>query len=119
MAKLDAYKFTGGQQGAPGGGAAIATVVTPLTNSSVKALGNISKSLGGIDQTLKGLYSVSMSSIKNDKLRAQAERRRLQRERDAAREEEIENRPSASQSAGLAKNRQFNQRATGLGIKDI
>jgi len=117
VAKLDAYKFTGGQQGAPGGGAAIATVVTPLTNSSVKALGNISKSLGGIDQTLKGLYSVSMSSIKNDKLRAQAERRRLQRERDAAREEEIENRPSASQSAGLAKTGNLTKEQQGWGSK--
>ena len=103
MAKLDAYKFTGGQPGSPDRGAAIAKVVTPLANSSVTALGNISKSLGGIDATLKGLYSVSMSSVKNDKLKEQAERRRLRREQDAAREEEIENRPSAGLSAGKAK----------------
>jgi murein DD-endopeptidase MepM/ murein hydrolase activator NlpD/uncharacterized protein YqgC (DUF456 family) len=44
-----------------------------------------------------------MSSIKNDKLKEQAERRRLRREQDAAREDEIENRPSPGAASGIAK----------------
>lgn len=117
MAKLDAYKFTGGQQESSDRGAAIAKVVTPLANSSVRALGNITTSLSGIDQTLKGLYSVSMSSIKNDKLKEQAERRRLRREQDAAREDEIENRPSPGAAAGIAKTGTLTGKDKGWGSK--
>ena len=103
MAKLDAYKFTGGQPDSPVGGVATTKIVTTFTNANVKALGNINRSVIGIDQTLKGLYSVSMASIKNDKLREQAERRRAQRERDAAREAEIESGMLPKSAAGMAK----------------
>ena len=102
MAKLDAYKFTGGQPDSPVGGVATTKIVTTFTNANVKALGNINRSVIGIDQTLKGLYSVSMASIKNDKLREQAERRRAQRERDAAREAEIESGMLPKSAAGMA-----------------
>ena len=113
MAKLDAYKFTGGQPDASVGGVATTKIVTTFTNANVKALGNINRSVIGIDQTLKGLYSVSMASIKNDKLREQAERRRAQRERDAAREAEIESGMLPRSAAGMAKTGKLTKKEEG------
>ena len=49
------------------------------------------------------MQSVANQSIKNDKLQERAERRRLQRERDAAREAEIEGNVLPSSAAGMAK----------------
>ena len=87
MAKLDAYKFAGASRGRAnkGGGNAVAqAAITSSLNANVKALGNIQVTLVGIDKTIKGMQSVANQSIKNDKLQERAERRRLQRERDAA-----------------------------------
>ena len=113
MAKLDAYKFTGGQPDSSVGGVATTKIVTTFTNANVKALGNINRSVISIDQTLKGLYSVSMASIKNDKLREQAERRRAQRERDAAREDEIESGMLPRSAASMAKTGKLTKKEEG------
>ena len=125
MAKLDAYKFMGGEKppeeqqtiAASIGSVAISKVVTTFANANANALGNINTSVITIDQTLKGLYSVSMSSIKNDKLRDQAERRKAQRERDAAREEEIESGLLPKGAANMAKTGKLDKREEGWASK--
>ena len=106
MAKLDAYKFAGAsrERANKGGGNAVAqAAIASSLNANVKALGNIQVTLVGIDKTIKGMQSVANQSIKNDKLQERAERRRLQRERDAAREAEIEGNVLPSSAAGMAK----------------
>ncbi len=106
MAKLDAYKFAGASRGRAnkGGGNAVAqAAIASSLNANVKALGNIQVTLVGIDKTIKGMQSVANQSVKNDKLQERAERRRLQRERDAAREAEIEGNVLPASAAGMAK----------------
>ena len=106
MAKLDAYKFAGASRGRAnkGGGNAVAqAAIASSLNANVKALGNIQVTLVGIDKTIKGMQSVANQSVKNDKLQERAERRRLQRERDAAREAEIEGNVLPTSAAGMAK----------------
>ena len=87
MARISAYKFV-----SP---VASGSDKSPLTSAATKnltALNNIGFSLTGIANTVKDLHSISVLTVKNDKLYEQARRRREKREADLRAEEELENR---------------------------
>ena len=72
----------------------------PRTN--LLAINRIGKTVNSIGLVVKDLHTISLSSIKVDKMREVAERRRLQRERDQRNEDEFE-RQNALKGKGLKK----------------
>ena len=72
----------------------------PRTN--LLAINRIGKTVNSIGLVVKDLHTISLSSIKVDKMREVAERRRLQRERDQRNEDEFE-RQNALRGKGLKK----------------
>ncbi len=72
----------------------------PRTN--LLAINRLGKTVNSIGLVVKDLHTISLSSIKVDKMREVAERRRLQRERDQRNEDEFE-RQNALKGKGLKK----------------
>jgi len=102
VAKVDPNTFLGkGGQSSFGGVAA--AVVSPLANANAKALNNISKSLSGLDQNLRGLLTIQQTLLKDRKRKEALDRRKSQRDRDRQREEEIESMSLPKNAGGLAR----------------
>ncbi len=97
MAKLQTYKFVN-----PG----VSNVKSPTVAAARKqtlALNRLGSTISGIGTVVSDIEKISIAQIKNDKLRAQAERRRERRELDQAAEEAIENKKAAKQKPKLTK----------------
>ena len=89
MAKLQTYKFVN-----PG----VSTTKSPTVAAARKqtlALNRLGGTISSIGMVVSDIEKISIRQIKNDKLRAKAERRRDRRELDQAAEEAIENKKAA------------------------
>ena len=80
MAKLQSYKFVN-----PGG--SIKSPVALAVKRNTLAVNRMGATVSTLGSVVSDIEQIGIASIKNDKLREQAERRREQRERDAAAEE--------------------------------
>jgi len=97
VAKLQAYKFVN-----PG----VSNLKSPSVDAARKqtlALNRLGSTISGIGTVVKDIEKISIAQIKNDKLRAKAERRRERRELDQAAEELVENKKAAKQKPKLTK----------------
>ena len=97
MAKLQAYKFVN-----PG----VSNLKSPTVAAARKqtlALNRLGGTISSIGTVVSDIEKISIRQIKNDKLRAKAERRRDRRELDQATEEEIENKRAAKRKPKLTK----------------
>ena len=89
MAKLQAYKFVN-----PG----VSNLKSPIVAAARKqtlALNRLGGTVSSIGTLVSDIERISIRQIKNDKLRAKAERRRERRELDQATEEALENKKAA------------------------
>ncbi len=98
MARISAYKFV-----SPIAGGSNKSPTVAAASRNLVALNNIGFSLTGIANTVNDLHKISLLTVKNDKLREIAERRRAQREKDRLAEEELENRKILRGSASVYK----------------
>ena len=92
MAKLQAYKFVN-----PG----VSNLKSPTVAAARKqtlALNRLGGTISSIGTLVSDIERISIRQIKNDKLRAKAERRRDRRELDQAAEEAIENKKATSKT---------------------
>ena len=80
MAKLQSYKFVN-----PGG--SLKSPVALAVKRNTLATNRLGATVSSLGSVVSDIEQIGIASIKNDKLRIQAERRREQRERDAAAEE--------------------------------
>ena len=97
MAKLQTYKFVN-----PG----VSNVKSPTVAAARRqtlALNRLGSTISGIGTVVSDIEKISIAQIKNDKLRAKAERRRERRELDQAAEEAIEGRKAAKGKPKLTK----------------
>ena len=97
MAKLQAYKFVN-----PG----VSSLKSPTVAAARKqtlALNRLGGTISSIGTVVSDIEKISIRQIKNDKIRAKAERRRDRRELDQATEEEIENKTAAKRKPKLTK----------------
>ena len=97
MAKLRAYKFVN-----PG----VSKLKSPTVAAARKhtlALNRLGSTISGIGTVVSDIEKISIAQIKNDQLRAKAERRRERRELDQATEEAIENKKAAKRKPKLTK----------------
>ena len=83
MAKLQSYKFVN-----PGG--SLKSPVALAVKRNTLATNRLGATVSSLGSVVSDIEQIGIASIKNDKLRIQAERRREQRERDAAAEESQE-----------------------------
>jgi len=97
VAKLQAYKFVN-----PG----VSSLKSPTVAAARKqtlALNRLGGTISSIGTVVSDIEKISIRQIKNDKLRAKAERRRDRRELDQAVEEEIENKKASKRKPKLSK----------------
>ena len=97
MAKLQTYKFVN-----PG----VSTTKSPTVAAARKqtlALNRLGGTISSIGMVVSDIEKISIRQIKNDKLRAKAERRRDRRELDQAVEEEVENKKVSKQKPKLTR----------------
>ena len=97
MAKLQTYKFVN-----PG----VSNTKSPTVAAARKqtlALNRLGSTISGIGSVVSDIEKISIAQIKNDRLRAKAERRRERRELDLAAEEAIENKKAAKRKPKLTK----------------
>ena len=97
MAKLQTYKFVN-----PG----VSTTKSPTVAAARKqtlALNRLGGTISSIGTVVSDIEKISIRQIKNDKLRAKAERRRDRRELDQAVEEEVENKKVSKQKPKLTR----------------
>jgi len=84
MAKISAYKIV-----KPGAFSGVSPQVASVRKSTY-ALNRLGQTISSVGSVVKDLESIEVARITNDKLRAQFERRRLQREADEAAETQAE-----------------------------
>ncbi len=97
MAKLQTYKFVN-----PG----VSNVKSPTVAAARRqtlALNRLGSTISGIGSVVKDIENISIAQIKNDRLRAKAERRRDRRELDQAAEEAIESKKAARRKPKLTR----------------
>jgi len=97
VAKLQTYKFVN-----PG----VSTTKSPTVAAARKqtlALNRLGGTISSIGTVVSDIEKISIRQIKNDKLRAKAERRRDRRELDQAVEEEVENKKVSKQKPKLTR----------------
>ena len=97
MAKLQTYKFVN-----PGVSNLKSPTVAAVRKQTL-ALNRLGGTISSIGTVVSDIERISIRQIKNDKLRAKAERRRDRRELDQAAEEAIENKKAAKAKPKLTK----------------
>ena len=88
MAKLQVYKFVN-----PGTAASVSPAVT-AARSQVLATNRLGSTISSIGNIFEDLEKIAIAQIKDDRARAQAERRRERRVADAATEQAVEQSPA-------------------------
>ena len=84
MAKISAYKIVN-----PGAFSGVSPQVASVRKSTY-AINRLGQTIAGVGSVVKDLESIEAARLSNNKLREQAERRRLQREADEAAETQAE-----------------------------
>ena len=94
--KIDTYKLVNPS------GSGKNTIASNGPRTNLLAVNRLGKTVNSIGLVVKDLHTISLSSVKLDKMREISERRRLQRERDQRNEDEFE-RSNALKGKGICK----------------
>ena len=94
--KIDTYKLVNPS------GSGKNTIASNGPRTNLLAVNRLGKTVNSIGLVVKDLHTISLSSVKLDKMREISERRRLQRERDQRNEDEFE-RSNALKGKGIGK----------------
>ena len=87
MAKIKPYKLVN-----PGGGGGKSTLAANGPRTNLLAVNRLGNTIGSLGSLVKDIHTISLASVKTDKMREIAERRRMQRERDQKNEDDLERR---------------------------